>query len=198
MRSIGAVILAAGAGTRYGCPKALAETEGRTWLQLAYELLTGAGIDSIAIVLGAEAKRVRADSGIENRPLWLVNSIWDQGRTGSIKLGLAGLPPGLDAVFLHQVDFPAINESTIRQMAYRFEELKSQQPARDVKEYIILPVHGGKSGHPILIGKALFSEIDSLGNDEPLSKVINHDSDRIAVAEVDDPGIFRNINTRTD
>jgi CTP:molybdopterin cytidylyltransferase MocA len=54
------LVLAAGAGTRFGGPKALArEPDGTPWIALAVRMLRAAGCDPVLIALGASADEAR-------------------------------------------------------------------------------------------------------------------------------------------
>ncbi|MGA9691408.1 MAG: NTP transferase domain-containing protein, partial [Pseudonocardiaceae bacterium] len=53
---IAGLLLAAGAGRRYGMPKAL--VDGGAWLRRAVTTLTDGGCDPVLVVVGAQADRV--------------------------------------------------------------------------------------------------------------------------------------------
>ncbi|WP_316296356.1 NTP transferase domain-containing protein, partial [Clavibacter michiganensis] len=58
---IAGVVLAAGAGTRYGGPKALAtHPDGTPWLATAIRALADAGCSPVLVVLGARADEAEA------------------------------------------------------------------------------------------------------------------------------------------
>ena len=58
---IAGLVLAAGAGSRYGMPKALARgDDGLPWLVRTIRTLTDAGCSPVIVVLGAEAAEARA------------------------------------------------------------------------------------------------------------------------------------------
>ncbi len=58
---IGGLVLAAGAGSRYGMPKALVhDAAGRSWLQSAVDVLVAAGCSPVIVVLGASGAHAAA------------------------------------------------------------------------------------------------------------------------------------------
>ncbi|WP_166784092.1 nucleotidyltransferase family protein [Cryobacterium suzukii] len=58
---IGGLVLAAGAGSRYGMPKALVhDAAGRSWLQTAVDVLVAAGCSPVIVVLGADGAHAAA------------------------------------------------------------------------------------------------------------------------------------------
>jgi len=212
------VILAAGAGKRFGCPKALArmpepdpvssqeanetgrsQHDGESWLLRAVNLFRDAGLSTVTIVVGAEADRVIAESGVETKGTamnisWRENSSWKDGRTGSIAIALQSMPNEVQGIILHQVDFPFVLPSTIVTLISGFNDANSDQAAGQ----IILPANNNRRGHPILIGRQIWPEIAALGADDPLSDVIHRDQKRLICLDVNDPGIHRNLNAPSD
>ncbi len=199
IRSVAAVVLAAGEGRRFGRPKALAVEEGKTFLQIAVDRLRDAGFDRIAVVLGAEAEEIRNDRSLASvvrdcdaggvRLAFGENHDWRAGRTGSIALGLGLLPADPGGALIHQVDFPQVAVSTFRSLALEF----GLTPGAE--DRIFLPVHEGRRGHPIVLGRSLWAAVMAMGKDEPLRDLIRQDVSRVTEVRVDDPGILHNVNT---
>jgi CTP:molybdopterin cytidylyltransferase MocA len=203
--AVAAIILAAGEGTRFGRPKALATLEGKSWLQIAVEGLCDAGFDPIVAVLGADAERVREDSSIaaavetlmrrKTGLSFVLNPDWRRGRTGSLICGLRAMPPAARGALIHQVDFPYVAASTFRMLAGAFETAQTaQERAGESRGLVFVPTHGGRRGHPILVGCSIWPEIFDLGPDDPLRLVIHRDPSRVREIPVEDPGIHRNVN----
>ncbi len=199
-RPVAAVVLAAGEGARFGGPKALAIRDGRTFLQIAIERLREAEFDRIAVVLGAEAANVRRDPSIDPairdcatsgaRLTFDENPAWIKGRTGSIACGLAAMPAEARGALIHQVDFPCVAAATFLELAAAFDRTP------EAEERILLPVHEGRRGHPIVIGRAFWPAIREMGSDEPLRNLIHRIPARLVEIRVGDPGIHINQNER--
>jgi molybdenum cofactor cytidylyltransferase len=199
IRSVAAIILAAGEGRRFGRPKALAVEKDRTFLQIAVDRILEAEFDRIAIVLGADGARIRNDVSVasvtrecESRGVHLTfgdNHDWALGRTGSIAFGLGLLPEDSRGALIHQVDFPHVAVSTYRSLAREFALIPGAE------DRIFLPVHEGQRGHPIVIGRSLWAAVMAMGRDEPLRNLIRQDASRVTEVRVDDRGILRNVNT---
>ncbi|MCK4303015.1 MAG: nucleotidyltransferase family protein [Candidatus Eisenbacteria sp.] len=199
---IGAVILAAGAGRRFGGPKALARVGEESWLSAAAGKIQEAGFGWISIVLGVDAEKVRADSSVGAVShgnsaggatiSWVLNARWSAGRTGSIACGLSDLPSWSRGAIIHQVDFPFVKALTFRALAEAFEADAGAEGA------IFLPLESGRRGHPILVGRDVWPEILEMGPDDPLRNVIHKVRARIREVAVSDSGIHGNINRATD
>jgi CTP:molybdopterin cytidylyltransferase MocA len=193
---VGAIVLAAGRGERFGGPKGLARLGGESWLALAVSRLQESGIRRVTVVLGAEADRVRREADLPGAAAeavsWVYNLDYPRGRTGSIQCGLRDQPDRVRGALLHQVDFPFVAPETFRLLAGAFD----REPEAD--GLIFVSVQGGRRGHPILIGRARWPEILALGPDEPLRALVGRDPERVREIDVDDPGIHRNINSEED
>jgi CTP:molybdopterin cytidylyltransferase MocA len=109
------LVLAAGAGRRYGMPKALVPYQGRLLVQRAAATLAAGGCDDVLVVLGAEADRVRAAA--PDLPRTVDNPDWPTGMASSLRAGLAALAgtPASAAVVL-LVDMPGVTPSAVRRL----------------------------------------------------------------------------------
>lgn len=111
--TVGAVLLAAGAGERMGGrPKALLELGGVPLVLRQLIALSGAGVDEVALVLGHHGEAVEA--AVRPFPITLVrNPSPDDGQASSVRLGLQSLSPRLDAVIVALADQPLIDAQDI-------------------------------------------------------------------------------------
>ena len=106
---VGGVVLAAGAGTRYGKPKVLAG--GGQWLRSAVSALDGGGCDDIVVVLGAAVVDVPSPA----RPV--VASDWADGMSASLRAGISAIESGpAEYAVLITVDTPDIGAAVIRRV----------------------------------------------------------------------------------
>ena len=103
---VAGVLLAAGAGTRYGMPKVLA-AQGE-WLKIAVEALHGGGCDDVVVVLGAAIVEVPPRA----RPV--VAEAWADGLSASLRAGLSAVDA--DYAVLHTVDTPDIGADVVRRV----------------------------------------------------------------------------------
>ena len=137
------LLLAAGAGTRMGRPKALVDG----WLTRAVDSLESAGCHGVTVVLGAgadEASALLADAGVEVRQV--VAADWADGMGASLRAGLESLddgPDGPDAVIVTLVDLPDVGAEVVRRvLADPVDTATLRRAAYD-----------GTPGHPVLIGR---------------------------------------------
>lgn len=146
------LVLAAGAGRRYGRPKALVEYEGSRLVDRAVRTLRAGGADPVVVVLGAAAAQVRASTRLEDCTV-VENPDWDSGMGSSLRAGLAALAgTGAAAVVVLLVDTPGITAEAVRRVAgLAGPEALATGGYQD-----------GRWGHPVLLGRAHWPEVARL------------------------------------
>lgn len=130
------LLLAAGAGRRYGRPKALVDD----WLRHALDVLDEGGCSNRTVVLGAEADRVRPL--VPDDVSVVVAHDWAEGIAASLRAGLSALPIA-DAALVHLVDLPDVSSSVIARVLNAATGAASLARA----------TYEGMPGHPVLIGR---------------------------------------------
>jgi CTP:molybdopterin cytidylyltransferase MocA len=150
--TIGAVLLAAGAGRRMGGrPKALLELGGVPLVLRQLIALSDAGVDELVIVLGHHAQHILPV--IEHFPLTVVhNARPDDGQVSSQRLGLGALNPNLDAVLVALADQPLINDQDITSLIGAFKK-------RPAESAVVVPRVGGQPGNPVIFSGLVREQI---------------------------------------
>jgi molybdenum cofactor cytidylyltransferase len=120
--TVGAVLLAAGAGTRLGGrPKPLLELGGVPLILRSLIALSGSGIDEVAIVLGHHAREI--ERTVCAFPVTLVyNPSPEAGQPSSVRLGLEALSARLDALMIVLADQPLIESEEITALIGAFKK----------------------------------------------------------------------------
>jgi CTP:molybdopterin cytidylyltransferase MocA len=105
------IVLAAGAGTRYGMPKALAE--GGAWLRSAVAALRDGGCDPVIVVLGATGPSPAAvDLPDGTGYVWAAD--WATGLGASLRAGLRAVASTpADYVAIMPVDTPDVGADVV-------------------------------------------------------------------------------------
>jgi CTP:molybdopterin cytidylyltransferase MocA len=155
------IVLAAGAGTRYGSPKGLAHTaDGEPWVARAVRTLREGGCDEVLVVVGARADEVAALVPDDARVVEAAD--WAAGLSASLRAGLraargsasAATVPGadhgaFDAVIVLPVDTPDAPASAVRRV---LSALRGAGP-------LVQAVYDGVPGHPVAIARAHFDAL---------------------------------------
>ena len=140
---VGAVLLAAGAGSRMGHrPKCLLELGGVPLIRRQLIALSGAGIDELVVVLGHHAEAI--EPVIRDFPVTIVhNPDPDRGQVSSQRLGLAALAGKLDAVVMALADQPMLNAQDIATLVGAWKK-------RPAGASVVFPEVGGERGNPVV------------------------------------------------
>jgi molybdenum cofactor cytidylyltransferase len=148
---VGAVLLAAGAGSRLGGrPKSLLELGGVPLIRRQLIALSGAGVDEVVVVLGHHGDMVEA--AVREFPVTLAhNPAPDDGQASSVRIGLAALTGKLDAVIVALADQPMINSQDITALIGAFKK----KPAEAA---MVVPRVAGEPGNPVIFEAALRDE----------------------------------------
>ncbi len=182
---IAGLILAAGESTRMGADKALLLYRGRTFLETVLTTLHDAGIDSIVVVLGHRAEEIRRAVELPGAEV-VINPDYRQGQTSSLKAGLKALEsPALEAIVMSLVDHPAVSAETVRKLVEAF--LVTRLP-------VVIPTYQNQRGHPVVIGRALFEELERLTAEEGANAVIHQYREATKFVEVNDRGIVLDVD----
>jgi len=148
---IAGLILAAGAGTRFGdAPKQLAPFGGRPLLEWAVRAQCGvAELERVVVVLGARADEVRAGVAF-GRAETVVCTEWASGQANSLRRGCRELA-GADRVIVTLGDAPVITTAMIE----LFLDAAPRTRA----------VYGGRPGHPVVLGPDELTALTALDGD---------------------------------
>ncbi|WP_233604329.1 NTP transferase domain-containing protein [Micromonospora sp. HM5-17] len=140
---VAGLVLAAGAGRRYGRPKALVRLDdGRLLVERAVEAARDGGCDPVVVILGAAAATVRARADL-GAAVPLENPDWPTGMGSSLRAGLAALAE-TDAVaaLVLLVDMPGVTADAVG----RLVDLAAP-------EVLATAGYGPRRGHPVLLGR---------------------------------------------
>lgn len=170
------VLLAAGAGARYGMPKVLAE-QG-LWLRSAVAALSGC--DEVVVVLGAAVVDVPAPARV------VIAEDWRDGMGASLRAGLAAVDEADYAVML-TVDTPDIGSEVVDRVL---------TAARSAAGGIARATYDGRPGHPVVIARRHWAELaETLHGDEGARRFLAGRLDVVRV-ECTDLATGRDIDER--
>lgn len=145
---IGAILLAAGRGTRFGArPKLVAPLEGLPLVRHAGLAIRRSRLRPAVAVIGAHTEAVRASlSGLDMR--LVENPDHAAGLASSLKAGLAVMPEAVEAVVVVLGDMPRVTALQLDRLA---EAYLSASP----RPCAVVPVFEGRRGNPVLLNRRL-------------------------------------------
>lgn len=189
---IGAVILAAGRGSRLGgVAKALIERDGASFLEHIARRCQEAQVAPVVVVIG---EPFAAEVGARAQELGLevaVNPDPDRGMGSSVAAGFAHAIAEwgeATAALLWPVDHPRVAAETVAALCQRAGA-----------SVIAIPTFADRGGHPALVGRDVWPALRGCGElDGGARAVFGHNRDRVIRVAVDDPGVARDVDHPRD
>ncbi|MBX3070212.1 MAG: nucleotidyltransferase family protein [Thermomicrobiales bacterium] len=174
---VGAIILAAGSGSRAGVTKQLLELRGKPLLQHAIDNVAASRVDTGVVVLGHDAEAV--DAAIDPGDFTVVvNEGYASGQASSLIAGVWALPEWCDAAIVVLGDQPGVDAAVIDQVIDAATRSESK---------IVIATWQGVRGNPVLFQASLFPEIAQLTGDTGARALFQRYPDEIEAVEFGRP-----------
>jgi len=158
-----ALVLAAGAGSRFGGGKLLAPIGGRAILQHVLDALAAAGVGEVIVVLGRDADAVEAAITWRDERR-VVNPEPGRGLSSSLQLGFQAIGPDAGSILVALGDQPLVSAAVIQALM--------ETPADDARP-IVVPVYPGDGGrNPVLLRPAAYPLVAEATGDRGLGPVL--------------------------
>ncbi|MFW6639765.1 NTP transferase domain-containing protein [Nocardiopsis algeriensis] len=176
------LLLAAGAGSRLGRPKALVEVGGERLVDRGVRTLREGGCEQVLVVLGA------ADTDVTDACA-VINPDWATGLGSSVRAGIDAVPDEFDAVIVALADQPLVTPQAVQ----RLLEAHRQGARAAVATY-----HGNQR-NPVLLGREHWSAVHAMAHDDvgarPFLRAYSH---LVTPVECDDVASPEDIDTAED
>jgi molybdenum cofactor cytidylyltransferase len=183
---ITAILLAAGAGSRFGGDKLLHPlADGVAIGAHAARNLVAAGLSVVAVVKPGDFPL--ADLLEQEGCFVTVCTDHARGMGASLAHGVAQRR-GADGWIVALADMPSIKSTTIAAVVRELE----------VGRELIAPSYLGQRGHPVGLGKRFGAQLLALGNDAGARDIIAAHKSELVLIECDDPGVLQDIDRRED
>lgn len=190
MRSgVSAVVLAAGAGSRFGGGKLLAWFRGRPLIEATLLGLRGAPVDEIIVVAGRDRGELRRVCEAYE-PVRLVENLeWAAGMSTSVKRGLAACLPGSRAAVVLLADQPLVGAQAVERLVLAFEE------GADVA----VATYGGRRRNPALFAREVWPMLEvELSGDEGARGFLGRYPELVTEVPCDDVADPTDVDTAED
>jgi molybdenum cofactor cytidylyltransferase len=164
-----AIVLAAGASTRFGSPKQLVRVDGRPLMHTVVSRAVEVAGHSVTVVLGANAAELAPL--LRHTPASIViNREWNEGLASSIRAGVAHLPGSCTGAMLVLADQAAVTAEDLRRLAGTWR----RQP-----EYIVAAQYGATLGAPAIFPSSCFRDLAGLRGDRGAHALFRRNPDRV-------------------
>jgi molybdenum cofactor cytidylyltransferase len=186
---VAAVVLAAGAATRFGSAKALARLDGRPILEHVLDAVREAGIDEVIVVLGHGADEI--EDGIDWLDEQRIRNPDPRHLSSSLQVGIAAvaaIDPPVRAAVIVLGDQPRTRPEVIRALV---------AAARSGDRPVVVPRYAdGGGANPVVLMADAFELVDEASGDQGLGPVLASDPD--LVTEVPVAGSNPDVDTPDD
>jgi molybdenum cofactor cytidylyltransferase len=174
-----AVILAAGAGTRFGGAKQLVRLRGEPVLhELAANAAFVAG-QSVTVVLGAHAREIAP--ALRQRAVSIaLNRGWEEGIASSVRTAIHSAPPGSTAVLLMLADQVAVTADDLKRLHASWR----RHPV-----LIAAALYQGAPGLPAIFPRWAFHDLLTLRGERDPRTVLRRNIDRVVRVPMSNAGI---------
>jgi molybdenum cofactor cytidylyltransferase len=140
----------------------------------------------VIVVTGHRDAEIRAALGA--RPVTFVHAAeYAAGLSASLKTGIAAVPASATGAIVCLGDMPLVTGRMIDRLigAHDGDEGRS----------IVVPVHQGKTGNPILWDRRYFPEIQALAGDSGARALLRLHMEQVAEVEMNDDAVLRDFDT---
>lgn len=188
MSGVSAILLAAGAGSRFGGDKLLAEFEGRPLIEHALATLREAPVDETVVVVGSDAGRLRRVCEPYGARV-VENPDWVEGQSTSVRAGLRAMSPGARAAVVSLADQPLVGTGAVKRLVEAFERGAT----------VAVAAYGGHRRNPVLFAREVWPLLtEELSGDEGARVVLRRHPELVAEVPCDDVADPVDVDTRED
>jgi len=188
-----AIVLAAGASTRFGSAKQLVRVAGRPLLHTAMARAADVAGSAVSVVIGAHAAEL-TPLLTHSQASIVINRDWREGIASSIRTGVARLPASCNAVLLILVDQAAVTAEDLKRLVSAWR----RQP-----DYIVAARYGMTTGVPAIFPRSAFADLTSLRGDVGARPLLQRNPDRVvrvpmasAAIDIDTPEDLLKIDSK--
>lgn len=147
MSRIAAVVLAAGAATRFGAPKQ------QRLLPRVLERLAASPVDEVVVVEGAYELGLDPPAG-SSPPRLVRCPDWERGPGASLRCGLAALGDDIDAAVVIMADGPLLHPEAVARVISSWRSEGGE---------VVAASYAGYRGHPLLAARRVWAEVPDEG-----------------------------------
>lgn len=190
-----AIVLAGGAGSRFGGGKLLAPWSGGLLIEAALDVAFAAPARSVILVTGADdgVMPVALEYALREGEAARLKIVHARdhalGMSATLRAGLDALPPDAMGVFVFLGDMPRIPLEVLGPLASALRD----------GALAAAPFFDGKRGHPVLFGADLFPTMSRLSGDEGARSVLRGlDAHRLRHVASPSAGILFDIDVPED
>ncbi len=181
-----AILLAAGSSRRFGGDKLRAPYRGVPLVEHALGALAGcAGIDETLLVVRPDTPPAAARPGVRLVP----NPAYAEGMGTSLRTGIEAAGADADAYVVALADMPGTTPALVASLLARWAA---------ARERIVVPVHHGHRGHPVIFPARFRPALLALAGDVGARGILRAHPEAVDEVPVDDPAVLFDVDLPSD
>lgn len=189
---VSAVLLAAGAGSRFGGGKLLASYRGRPMIEAVLSELREAPVDEIIAVVGVESReegeRLRRVCSMHEARI-VENPKWEGGISTSVKRGLSACAPDSRAAVIVLGDQPLVGAAAVGRLVSAFGDGAE----------IAAATYGGRQRNPVLFARSVWPILQKeISGDEGARRFLRKHKDLVTEVPCDGVADPTDVDTVED
>ena len=189
-----AIVLAGGASTRMGRPKALLETlDGRPFLARIVETLRASGLGPVTVVTGVHHEEVaallKARPDLAEAVRLVRNPAPERGQLSSLLAGFEGAPPDAEGLLVTLIDVPLVTTDTVKATIDAWRRRRAP---------VTRPAIGDRHGHPVIFDRQAFDALRAAPLSEGAKAVVRAYGALVENVPVTDQGCLVDVDTPDD
>lgn len=181
-----AIVLAAGASSRFGSPKQLVRIAGRPLLHSVVTRAAEITGNALIVVLGSGADQL-APLLRHSPGSVVINQHWREGIASSIRAAVGRLPGSCTGALLLLADQACVTADDLKRLAGTWRK----QP-----QHIAAALYAGTTGAPAIFPRSAFADLAGLRGDSGAQSLLRRHADR--VLRVPMPAAAFDLNTPED
>jgi molybdenum cofactor cytidylyltransferase len=181
-----AIVPAAGRSERFGGMKLLADVEHEPLLNRTLRSVLDAPMNLVVVVMAPDASLPGVPLLDHERVRVVTNPDPARGMFSSIQTGLAAASG--DPIAILPADMPFVQSATIARLVLACREAGAA----------IVPVHGGRRGHPLVVPARWRDALRSADARSNLKRALRDLGVDPREVPVEDAGVLRDVDTRAD
>jgi molybdenum cofactor cytidylyltransferase len=171
-----------------GTQKVLLPWGSTTVIAHIVDVLGRCALDEIVVVVGHGGEQVA--KALSGRAVRIVeNPRHAEGMLSSVRCGLRALSESCETVLVALGDQPAVSEEAVQAVLEAFA---------GTGKGIIVPIHGGRRGHPLLFAHRYAGEVLSRHDDVGLRGLLADHPDDVLELPVSSPSVISDMDTPED
>ena len=186
-RRVSAIVLAAGGARRFGAPKLLVPVAGRTLIEHTVLAAQASCAQEVIVVLGHGAPEIAGLLPEGCRAV--LNKDWGEGISSSLHAGLAAMDHRSEAALFIQADQPYLSGAALDDILHAYY---------GSTKAMIVPVHQGRRGTPIVFDRRVFPQLDALRGDVGGRELLTRLPGDVETVPMPSAELFLDIDTPAD